>query len=163
MALSYYYDHQATIDAEIERQVKEVDVRAVQAASTHPSVNACGQWANYRECQALHGCARSTGNHCRTASASGGCSDCPGGWCTGFSDPDLLDRATALERILFTQDDDLLREAAERQQSRKVFAGVIYAHQERVSIGQCIKDLEFLAKAGELEDFANKVEYLPLK
>ena len=80
-----------------------------------------------------------------------------------FSDPDLLDRATALERILFTQDDDLLREAAERQQSRKVFAGVIYAHQERVSIGQCIKDLEFLAKAGELEDFANKVEYLPLK
>ena len=30
-------------------------------------------------------------------------------------DPELLDRATALGRVLFTQDDDLLREAAERQ------------------------------------------------
>ena len=29
-------------------------------------------------------------------------------------DPALLDRATALGRVLFTQDDDLLREAAER-------------------------------------------------
>lgn len=80
-----------------------------------------------------------------------------------FSDTDLLDRATALERVLFTQDEDLLREAAERQQNGKIFAGVIYAHQERVSIGQCIKDLEFLAKAGEPADFANTVEYLPLK
>jgi hypothetical protein len=80
-----------------------------------------------------------------------------------FSDSDLLDRATALARVFFSRDEDLLREARQRQQSGKTFAGVIYAHQLKVSIGQCIRDLEFLAKAGEPEDFANKVEYLPLK
>jgi hypothetical protein len=79
-----------------------------------------------------------------------------------FPDSDLLDRATALDRVLFSRDEDLLREATQRQQSGKFFTGIIYAHQLKASIGQCIKDLEFLAKAGEPEDFANKVEYLPL-
>jgi predicted nuclease of predicted toxin-antitoxin system len=32
-----------------------------------------------------------------------------------LSDPQLLDRATVLGRILFTHDNDLLREAARRQ------------------------------------------------
>ena len=43
-------------------------------------------------------------------------------------DPELLDRTTALGRVLFTFDDDLLREGARRQQSGEEFAGVIYAH-----------------------------------
>jgi uncharacterized protein (DUF433 family) len=33
-ALSYYYDHQAEIDAEIERQVREVDAMAAQASNS---------------------------------------------------------------------------------------------------------------------------------
>jgi predicted nuclease of predicted toxin-antitoxin system len=45
-----------------------------------------------------------------------------------LSDSGLLDRATALGRVLFSQDEDLLREATRRQQSRESFAGVIYAH-----------------------------------
>jgi predicted nuclease of predicted toxin-antitoxin system len=32
-----------------------------------------------------------------------------------MADPDLLDRATSLGRVLFTQDDDLLVEATRRQ------------------------------------------------
>ena len=78
-------------------------------------------------------------------------------------DSDLLDRATTLGRVLFTHDDDLLREAAQRQQSGKTFVGVIYAHQLGVTIGQCVRDLEFLAQVNEPEDFMNRVEYLPLK
>jgi hypothetical protein len=77
-------------------------------------------------------------------------------------DPALLDRATALGRVLFTQDDDLLREAAERQRYSVAFAGVIYGHQLKVTIGQCIRDLELLAKVNEPEDCANRVAYLPL-
>ena len=46
-----------------------------------------------------------------------------------FSDPELLDRATALQRVLFTQDDDLLIEAVRRQRQNIPFSGVIYAHQ----------------------------------
>jgi predicted nuclease of predicted toxin-antitoxin system len=79
-----------------------------------------------------------------------------------LSDSDLLDRATALGRVLFSQDEDLLREATRRQRSGETFAGVIYAHQLKVSIGQCIRDLEFLALAGEPKDFVNEVVYLPL-
>jgi Domain of unknown function (DUF5615) len=79
------------------------------------------------------------------------------------TDSELLDRATALHRLLFTQDEDLLREAAQRQERGETFAGVVYAHQLRVSIGQCIQDLEVVALAGEPEDFANRVEYLPLR
>jgi|SRR5215467_1628128 len=41
-------------------------------------------------------------------------------------DPELLDRATELGRVLFTQDDDLLREAKRRQQTGESFAGIIY-------------------------------------
>jgi hypothetical protein len=80
-----------------------------------------------------------------------------------LSDTALLDRATTLERILFTRDEDLLREAAQRQERGMAFAGVIYAHQLKVTIGQCIRDLETLALVGEPEDFANRVEYLPLR
>ena len=40
--------------------------------------------------------------------------------------------------------------------------GVIYAHQLRITIGKAINDLEVLAQAGTIEEFANRVEYLPL-
>lgn len=77
-------------------------------------------------------------------------------------DPELLDRATALGRVLFTQDDDLLAEVARRQEVGIPSAGVIYAHQLRVSIGGCVRDLELLAKLAEAEGLQDRVEYLPL-
>jgi len=79
-----------------------------------------------------------------------------------FDDAQLLDRAHALGRVLFTQDDDLLAEANRRQKQGAVFGGVIYAHQLRASIGACIRDLELIAKAAEPEELLNWVEYLPL-
>jgi len=80
-----------------------------------------------------------------------------------FEDPDLLDRSTALGRVLFTHDDDLLREAKRRQQTGETFAGVVYAHQLNISIGRCIADLELIAQASEPEEWVNRTEYLPLK
>lgn len=79
-----------------------------------------------------------------------------------LDDPRLLDRATELERVLFTRDDDLLTEAALRQQQGQSFYGVIYAHQLRVTIGECIRDLELLALVGEPGDAVSKVIFLPL-
>ena len=80
-----------------------------------------------------------------------------------LDDPALLDRAAALGRILFTQDDDLLREAAKRTQSREAFAGIIYAHQLNIAVGQCVDELELIAKATEPDEWANRLLYLPLK
>ncbi len=77
-------------------------------------------------------------------------------------DPALLERATELGRVLFTQDDDLLVEATQRQRREQSFYGVIYAHQVRVSIGDCIRDLELVARAGRPEDIVEQALFLPL-
>ena len=79
-----------------------------------------------------------------------------------LSDPDLLDRATILGRVLFSQDDDLLREATERQASRRLFSGVVYAHQLRITVGPAIRDLQLIAEVYEASDIAERIEYLPL-
>lgn len=79
----------------------------------------------------------------------------------GASDAEVLDRATELERLLFSQDKDLLAEAALRQRAGRPFAGVVYAHQEDVSIGTCVRDLELIAKAGTPDEFRDRVTYLP--
>jgi hypothetical protein len=81
---------------------------------------------------------------------------------TGTPDPSLLDRATELQRIIFSQDQDFLAEANRRQAEGISFPGVIFARQMRVTIGDCIQDLEIIAKASEPEDLANCVQYLPL-
>lgn len=78
------------------------------------------------------------------------------------SDAQLLDRATELNRVLFTQDDDLLVEGKQRQIEGITFTGVVYAHQLRVTIGSCVHDLELIAKVAMEKDLANRVEYLPL-
>ncbi|MGH9469090.1 MAG: DUF5615 family PIN-like protein [Terriglobia bacterium] len=80
-----------------------------------------------------------------------------------MEDPDLLNRACALGRVLFTRDIDLLREAARRQRNSTPFAGVIYAHQLNVTIGQCIAELELLSRASHPGDWTGRIEYLPLK
>jgi hypothetical protein len=79
-----------------------------------------------------------------------------------WPDDRLLDRAGELGRILFSQDDDLLAEAELRQREGRTFTGVIYAHQLAITIGQCVKDPELIAKAAEPEDLENRVEFLPL-
>src|SRR5436309_1428182 len=75
-----------------------------------------------------------------------------------LTDSKLLDRATALNRPLYTQDDDLLVEAHKRQTEGASFAGVIYSHQLHGPIGRCINDLEIIVKTCEPEDLMNRIE-----
>src|SRR5579885_3198706 len=60
-------------------------------------------------------------------------------------DREILDRASQLQRVLFTHDRDFLTEAAARQKSGREFYGVIYAHLLGITIGTCIEDLELIA------------------
>jgi hypothetical protein len=80
-----------------------------------------------------------------------------------LNDAELLTHTTELGRVLFSRDDDLLREAARRQRSGESFAGLVYAHQLDVGFGRCIDDLELLATVLDPDDFGDRVEYLPLK
>jgi hypothetical protein len=79
-----------------------------------------------------------------------------------LDDAALLDRATTLGRVLFSQDEDLLAEVTKRHRNGQPFGGVIYAHQLGITIGKAVNDLELLAKVGIPEEFANRVEFLPL-
>jgi len=81
---------------------------------------------------------------------------------SALDDARLLDRASALGRVLFTQDDDLLAEAALRQRTGIPFGGVIYAHQLRLSIGGCVEQLAIIAQLGKDDELANQVLFLPL-
>lgn len=80
----------------------------------------------------------------------------------GRDDPDVMDRATSLGRVLFSQDEDLLAEATHRQRSGIAFTGVVFAAQVEVTIGQCVRDLELIALAGKPEELSDRVHYLPL-
>lgn len=77
-----------------------------------------------------------------------------------LQDPELLDRATKLGRVLFTQDTDFLAEAKRRQQAGSYFLGILFGPQS-LGIGTSIHFLELVAKAGVAGDLENKVAYIP--
>ena len=77
-------------------------------------------------------------------------------------DESLLARATSLNRVIFTQDEDFLSLAAEWQANSREFCGIIFAHQLGPGIGRIIDDLELLAKASEPDEVRNRVMFLPL-
>ncbi len=78
-----------------------------------------------------------------------------------LDDDPLLDRATSLGRVLFSQDQDLLVIAHRRLRTGTAFSGVVYAHQLGISIGQAVRDLELIARILDPDDMQNRVEYLP--
>ena len=79
-----------------------------------------------------------------------------------LDDLSLLRRATELNRVLVSQDHDLLREAARLLAGYEEFSGVIYSHQLRITIGQMVGDLHLIASATSPEEWRGRIEYLPL-
>ena len=76
-------------------------------------------------------------------------------------DDDLLARATQLGRVLFSQDVDLLIVTDQWLTTGREFAGLVYAHQLGVTIGQAIRDLMLIALVLNPEDMRNRIEFLP--
>ena len=76
-------------------------------------------------------------------------------------DADLLVRAGALGRVLFTQDIRFRVRVESWQAGGRPFAGLIYAHQFN-SIGTLVRDLELIAQATEPGDWQNQIAHLPL-
>lgn len=76
-------------------------------------------------------------------------------------DEQILQRAGELGRTVFTQDDDFLTLADKWLREGRDFAGVIYAHQLGITIGQAIRDLELIARVLEPVEMKNRIEFLP--
>ncbi|NCJ06226.1 hypothetical protein GS597_06780 [Synechococcales cyanobacterium C] len=80
-----------------------------------------------------------------------------------LSDDRLLERATQLNRVLFTQDIRFRALAESWQREGKPFAGLIFGHHLSGTIGQFVRDLELIAQASGPEEWRNVVEYIPFK
>ena len=79
-----------------------------------------------------------------------------------WNDDQLLERALELGRMVFTQDRDFLVLAARWQESRREFAGMVYGHQLRVTVGGAVRDIALIASVMTRADMRNRVEFLPL-
>jgi hypothetical protein len=77
-------------------------------------------------------------------------------------DDAVLARAKELHRVVFTQDQDFLRITHEWQAVGREFAGVVFAHQMGVTVGDAIRDLELIVTLMTEEEMRNRLEYLPL-
>jgi hypothetical protein len=76
-------------------------------------------------------------------------------------DDELLDRASSLGRVLFTQDIRFKALAENWQRQGREFSGLIFGHQMGGTIGQYVRDLEMIAQASELDEWLNTIEHLP--
>ena len=93
-----------------------------------------------------------------------------------LADSELLERARVLGRVIFTQSsagkgsggcfeqaqDIRFKALAENcQRQGQPFAGLLFGHQLRGTIGQFVRDLELIAQASKLDEWHNTVEHLP--
>ncbi len=76
-------------------------------------------------------------------------------------DEELLERATFLERIFVSQDQDLLQITSAWRRAGQDFTGVAFGIQEKLNIGRTIEYLELIAHAMSAEEMRNRVEYIP--
>ena len=126
-ALSYYHDHREAFDAEIESQLDEYD-RLHRVRRRKPGAAAIARRRETAVSLKLY-----MDVHVRRAITSGlrlrdvDVLTSQEDGTARLSDDRLLDRATELQRVLFSQDRDLLVEATRRQRAGTHFAGVIYA------------------------------------
>ena len=77
----------------------------------------------------------------------------------GDSDDNHLQRATALERVLCTYDQDFLRMAAEGMYHH----GIIFARQQTASIGGWVREIKLIHAEKEADGLIEQVLYLSMK
>ena len=80
-----------------------------------------------------------------------------------MTDEELLQHATELGRLIFTQDIRFKALAEDWQRQGKTFAGLLFGNQLGVTVGTYVKDLELIAKATDPAEWVNVVQHLPYK
>ena len=79
-----------------------------------------------------------------------------------FTDNQVLERARELGRAVFTHDIRFKALAEDWQREGRQFAGLIFGHPLRATIGQFVRDLELIAQACAPDECWNLVQYVPL-
>ncbi|MBE2201191.1 MAG: DUF5615 family PIN-like protein [Anaerolinea sp.] len=78
----------------------------------------------------------------------------------GLSDQEQLTYAHDQNAVIFSHDDDFLRLAHLWAKQGRPHSGVIYVHQEKIGLGECVRRLEEIALLFDREDFLNHIEFL---
>ncbi len=78
----------------------------------------------------------------------------------GLTDPQQLEFAVINQKVVFTHDADFIRLAHEYLEQGRFHWGIIYVHQDKLSLGECTRRLKELAEIFELDDFQNHLEFL---
>lgn len=80
----------------------------------------------------------------------------------GEPDQAVLAHAEELGRVVFTRDDDFTAIASLLQEQGITFVGVFYSHPLHLSIGDCVRELEIIAKCSDVEDWQDRLTFLPI-
>ena len=75
----------------------------------------------------------------------------------GKPDEFHIKKASEIKAVILTHDVDFLRIASSPDIHH---SGIIFSHQEKVSIGQCIRGVELVAKVLTDKDMENHIEFL---
>lgn len=78
----------------------------------------------------------------------------------GLTDQQQLNYAIHNQMVVFTHDTDFIRLAQEYQTQDKLHWGIIYVHQDKLSMGECIRRLKEFADVFSRDDFQNHLEFL---
>ncbi|WP_333655477.1 DUF5615 family PIN-like protein [Dissulfurispira sp.] len=75
----------------------------------------------------------------------------------GKPDAFHIEKASEIKAVILTHDTDFLRLASNQATQHH---GVIFAHPESISIGQCIRGVELIASILTAKDMENHIEFL---
>jgi predicted nuclease of predicted toxin-antitoxin system len=78
----------------------------------------------------------------------------------GITDEEQLAYAVVQHACLFTHDDDLLTIADHWQHIGKEYFGIIFVHQEKLSIGEIIRSIKLIVDILSPEEIKNHIEFL---
>jgi len=73
----------------------------------------------------------------------------------GLTDEEQIEVAIKKQAVVFTHDVDFLRIALHKQHS-----GIIYVHQQKLSVGECIRRLKAIAETKSAEEMRNRIIFL---
>ena len=73
----------------------------------------------------------------------------------GLTDEEQLKTAIQNQAVIFTHDVDFIKIAI-----NKNHPGIIYAHQQKTTIGECIRKLKTIAETRTAEEMANQIIFL---
>ena len=78
----------------------------------------------------------------------------------GLTDEQQLQYACREKAAIFTHDDDFLRLAHQWIQQGKEHWGIIFVHERKLTMGECIRRLALYPQVAQAEDMKNRVDFL---